>query len=73
VRLNLLDVDEDAVPRAEADDDLWDAQEEGLDPVLHELAVKAFYVTAVADLGGGFELDPVDGASFFLGLSVPYC
>lgn len=35
--------------------------------------MKVFYVAAVADLGRGFELDPVDGVSFVLRLRVPYC
>lgn len=73
MRLNLLDICEDAITRAEADDDLWDAQQEGLDPILHEFAVEVFYVAVVADLGCCFELDPVDGASFVLRLGVPYC
>jgi hypothetical protein len=43
-----------------------------LDPILHEFAVEVFHVAPVADLGCGFELNPVDGASFFFRLGVPY-
>lgn len=73
LRLNLLDVDEDAVASAEADDDFGHAEEEGLDPVLHELAVEGFHVAGVADLRARFELDPVDGGAFFVGFAVPDC
>lgn len=71
VRLHVLGADEDAVTGAEADDDAWDAEEEGLDPVLHELAVEALHVAGVSDLCRCLELYPVDGAALFCGLRVP--
>lgn len=73
MRLELLDVDEDAVAGAESDHDLGDAEEEGLDPVLHKLAVEGVHVALAADLDAGLELDPVDGVALFGGLGVPDC
>jgi hypothetical protein len=71
--LELLDLAEDAVLCSEADDDLGHAEEEGLDPVFHELSVKPKLVVLVADFGARFELDPVDGCSRCLRLRVPDC
>lgn len=67
----LFDVGEDAVHVAEADDDLGHAEQEGLDPIPHQLAVKLELIVGPADLGARFELDPVDGLSWCLGLFVP--
>lgn len=71
MRLNLVDIDEYAVPGPEADDDLGDAEEEGLDPVLHELAMEALHVLGAPDLGCGLELDPVDRPALFCRFGVP--
>lgn len=73
MRLKLLHVDQDAVDRAEADDDLGDAEEERLDPVLHELLVEVDHGFVAADLARGLELDPVDWASLLEGFRVPDC
>lgn len=72
-RLNLLDVGEDAVAVAEADNDFGDAEEEGLDPELHELAVEVVDIAVVANGEAGLELDPVCGSALFLGFRVPDC
>jgi hypothetical protein len=58
---------------SEADNDLGHAEEEGLDPVFHELPVKAKLVVVVADFGACFELDPVNGRTRCLWLRVPDC
>lgn len=71
MRLKLLHIDQDAVDRSEADDDLGDAEEERLDPVFHELLVEFDHGVVAADLARGLELDPVDWASLFEGLRVP--
>ena len=69
--LDLVDGGEDAVAGAEADDDAWHVDEEGLDPVLHELAVEGLDGVGVGELGRRLELDPVDRLALFLGLGVP--
>lgn len=61
LRLNLLDLNQDAVSCAKSHYNLGDAKEERLDPELHELAVEIVEIAGGADLHGGFELDPVDG------------
>lgn len=71
--LEFFDLGEDAVPCPEADYDLWHAEEEGLDPVFHELPVKGKLVVVGHDLGACLELYPVDGLSRSLGLGVPDC
>lgn len=45
---------------AEADDDARHADEEGLDPKAHDLVVEEVAVALGLDVGGCFELDPVD-------------
>lgn len=59
--VELLDALEDALAGAEADDDGGHAEEEGLDPPLHELALEVVAVAVAADLGRGLELHPADG------------
>lgn len=71
MRVNLLDLGEDAIPGAEAHDDLGHAEEEGLDPELHELAVEHVVIVRPADLVRGLELDPVDGRALLLWFRVP--
>lgn len=71
MRLNLVDAGEDAVPRAKADDNFGYAQEESLDPVLHELAMEVLHVIGPPDLGRGLELDPVDSAALLFGFGIP--
>ena len=71
--LDLVDGGEDAVAGAEADDDAGHVDEEGLDPVLHELAVEGLDGVGVGELGRRLELDPVDRLALFLGLGVPDC
>jgi hypothetical protein len=69
--LDLLELLEDAVLGAEPDDDLGHAEQEGLDPELHELALKVVHVAVVADRGARLELDPVGRRSRDHGLGVP--
>lgn len=69
--LNLLHLCKYAVPSPEAYDDLGHAQEKGLDPELHELAVKDVHVVRAADVGGGFEFDPVRWGTGDSGFGVP--
>lgn len=69
--LDLVEVDEDPVAGAEADDDLGHAEQKGLDSVLHELAVKDVHVPVTPDLGARLQLDPVDGRTLLRGLGVP--
>ena len=69
--LELLELDEDTVAGPEADDDLWHAKQERLDPELHELALKVVHVAVRADLGRRLELDPVDRLPWYVGLRVP--
>lgn len=71
LRLNLVDINEDALAGAEADNDLRDAEEEGLDPVLHELAVEVLQVVGPADLYRRLELNPVDWGALLLWFGVP--
>jgi hypothetical protein len=68
-----LDVPEDAVSVAETDNDLGHAEEEGLNPVLHEFPIKRELVVLAADLGARLELYPVDGGSWCGRLRVPDC
>ena len=71
LRLDLLHFREYAVPGPKAYDDLGHAQEKGLDPELHELAVKDVHVVRAADVGGGFEFDPVRWGTGDSGFGVP--
>lgn len=71
MRLYLVDIDEHPVAGAETDNDLGDAEEEGLNPELHELAMEVLHVVGAADLGRRLEFDPVDGAALLLWLGVP--
>jgi hypothetical protein len=71
--VHLLKALQDAVARAEPNDDAGDAQQEGLDPELEELALKVVAVAVVANLGRRLELDPVDGVAGLWGLGVPDC
>ncbi|KAH0548174.1 hypothetical protein GP486_008103, partial [Trichoglossum hirsutum] len=69
--LELLDGPQEAVFAAEADDDLRDAEEEGLGPELQELALELVAVSLVEDLLAGFQLYPVDRVVPVFGLVVP--
>lgn len=71
--VDLIDLLEHAVARAEAHDDLGHAEQEGLDPVLEQLTLEVDPVPIVADGEAGLELDPVDGVALFFGLVVPDC
>lgn len=68
MRLYVLGADQDTVTGTETDDDSWDAEKEGLDPELHELAVEALHVAGVSDLCRCLELYPVDGLAWLFGL-----
>jgi hypothetical protein len=63
-----LGADQDTVAGTETDDDSWDAEEEGLDPELHELAVEALHVAWVSDLCRRLELYPIDRLARLFGL-----
>jgi hypothetical protein len=56
---------------AHADDDLWHPEQEGLEPELHQLPVEVIQVSITADLGAGFEFDPIDRRAIFCRLRVP--
>lgn len=71
--LYLIDIGEDTVTGPEADNDLGDTKEEGLDPVFHEFAVEIFHVLCPPDFSRCFELDPVDRAALLWRFGVPYC
>lgn len=71
--VELLEVLQDALAVAEADDDARHAEEERLDPEFAQLALEVGLIAVVADFGRCFELDPVDGcAGRAFGLGVPY-
>ena len=67
----LLDFREDAVTGAEAGDDFGDAEEERLNPPLHQFTVEVGQVMGTPNIDGGLELDPVYGASLFLRFRIP--
>lgn len=71
LRVYVCDVHEDAVAGPEPDDDLGNAEQEGLYPVLHELAVEILFVAIVADLRASLELNPIDGLGPIFGKGVP--
>lgn len=68
---DLLEALEDTPLRAKADNNFRHAEEEGLDPELHEFALKVVAVAVVADLSRGLELNPIDRCAG-LGLGIPY-
>ena len=57
---------------AEADDNLRNAEEEGLDPEFEELTLVFEHVFVVVDFGRGFKLDPFDRLVRVAGFAVPY-
>ena len=67
------DAPEDALSVAETDDNLGHAEEEGLDPVFHEFAIKRELVVLAADLNARLKLYPVDGGSWRHRFCVPDC
>lgn len=69
--LNLVDVNENTIAGAEANNDLGDAEKEGLDPVLHQLPMEGVHVARRTDLDARLQLDPVDRAALLLGLRIP--
>ena len=56
----------------EADDDLWDTKQEGLNPELHELTFKVVSLTVVLYYCRRLELHPVDRVSWGPWFVVPY-
>ena len=70
--LELLDLDEHAVAGAEPDNDARHAQQERLDPELHQLALEIVQVPVRADLGRRLELHPGGRRAGHGGFGVPY-
>jgi len=58
--INLLNLSQNPIVGAKPDDDLRDAEEEGLDPEFEEFAFESYKVAIALDLNTGFELDPVN-------------
>lgn len=72
MRLNLFRLDQYTVPGAKPNYDFRNAQEERLDPVLHEFAMEIVHVTGGSNFRRRFEFYPVYGLAWF-GFGVPYC
>jgi hypothetical protein len=71
--LQLFQPLQDTVFATKADNNLWNAKEEGLDPEFEELTLIFQHIAIVVDLGRGFQLDPVDGLFGVFWFAVPYC
>ena len=73
LRLNLVHFDEEPITVSKTDHDLGHAQEKGLNPELHELAVEDLHIFGAANLQGCLELNPIDRLAVLDGLRVPDC
>lgn len=68
----LLGLDKQSILCAEAHNDLWNAEEEGLDPELHELTLKVVGLAIILDHCRRLELHPVDWIALSPWFVVPY-